>query len=452
MNVLLFNIIFSICIHVISIYFNRNKLESLLYTVTFILLLTPSSLMLGLELSSTLNIQFSYFFTLVILPVIVLQRRKLFLNKKLLINYKKKIGKYLLFLLIFKFALSFYRLFVYEINPLSDFINSSKEFILILILTFFYYIGLSQLSSEKQLKFIKTVFGIFTVVVASFGMLVLLDISPFNNIQIKYYNFKSLNSGGAVSLMSDSILRDHRTYSVFSSANQFGTFSAIAIAIASTLYKAKKINILMYSVFFVSGVFIFYASQSRTSFFFFFFFMAITLMSKFNIKTLFLMGVLIIASFLFYDLLPERLTNSLNSSSFQEKLEGQRISFWWTFFENVSFDVEFIFHGSYNETFLNNNLKFYESGVLNFLSKHGLISFIICWSLFIKSLIHSYKERSDNNVKVLKNISFWTLLILISGELLQGWMLSYRFETILSIIIALVYLYDDLKQINSHKT
>jgi hypothetical protein len=298
--------------------------------------------------------------------------------------------------------------------------------------------------------FLRSVFWIFTISVSLFGILVLFEIQPFSEIQKVFYNFRSIDSNGNSFLLVDSISRDQRTFSFFTAANQYGAYAALSIVIGTILYKDKHIGFWHFAIYFICSALIIFSSQSRTSFFLFFLFLFLTMMSKINIKTIFLMALISATTLMFYDLLPERLISSADSSSFQSNLESQRLTYWYNFISKFTFDLEFVFHGFYNQSFLKNDPMFFESGILNFMSKHGLIATFIFFSLIVKSLVNiKTKKLSLKLLATIGNITKWGLIVLLSGEILQGWMLSYRLETILSIFISLAYLNQDVKQLNN---
>ena len=254
--------IYSILLYFILYLVNyRHKgYEKLIYVSTGFLFLTPSSPIFGIGYSNNFNFQPTFYFVFFFIPFILFMKRNYVFNK--IKKYNKKIGRKLLLILLLLFIQSIYRSFYFGVNLIFDFINFSKYFLTIYILSLFYFAYFDSIDEEKRYYFLKYNFILLAIFSIIIGFSSLNFSSFLISIQDFFYNFK-ISEDVEITLFKQSVI-DSRAYSLFSGANQFGLYSVLLIVFTISTYfkKAMKINTVL--IFVAFSLLIMFLTQSRT--------------------------------------------------------------------------------------------------------------------------------------------------------------------------------------------
>ena len=142
--------------------------------------------------------------------------------------------------------------------------------------------------------------------------------------------------------------------------------------------------------------------------------------------------------------LPERIVEALSVNGVNDQLDAQRISFWLLFINRFEFSFEFLFFGLSNLKYLEGQFLFFESGWLNFISKYGVLVFLLFILFIFKNLRNILNKKSQR----LRMFLVWAFILFFISEILQGTLETLRYETIFSIIIAISNI-DEFKNSNN---
>ena len=174
-------------------------------------------------------------------------------------------------------------------------------------------------------------------------------------------------------------------------------------------------------------------TQSRTPFFLSAIFIILISFFSRGSRSYLIIFLIVIISPLIIEYLPDRIVDGISINGVNEQFDAQRIIYWLLFIDRLEFSFEFLFFGLSNLKYLEGQFLFFESGWFNFISKYGVLVFLLFVGFFLKNIRNILNKKSYK----LKQFLFWSLILFFFSEMLQGTLGTLRYETIFSIIIAI---------------
>lgn len=439
--ILLISFIFLFVIVVSSLLFTRNKWEFLFYILSFGLILTPSTKILGLYSSNPINFninQYIIYLLILFYPIsflILLKQKKS--AKNILQYYYKEFGIFF-FLIICSFLINMIlNVLYYNISFFALPRYHLMEYVSFFVILHFTLILLSKVDSLRLNIIFRNIWIVTLIYSATLGILFLLKVPFVTSLQEVAYNFNFKSANSFLDSAIDAALYLNRSYSIFAGGNQFGILASISLIIASYFFKKRIISKSIFILIIFLQLLILTSSLSRTGFLFYLLAcLIIFLRSSKNIYKilLFITGFSVIL-YLTLTLFDDRIRNIFVFDKFIAAFISERYNHWTSFFEILKTNHESIYLGLSKQYLLSNNI-FFENGYLNLYAEGGIFTLFIHFLAYFILIYKLSKPSQIDSFSSISKTSFDYLFLFLLVELLQGVLFSFRFESLNGITIA----------------
>ena len=430
-------LIFILIIIIIPLFVTKNKWEYLFYVLSLLLVLTPSTKLLGLDSSSSLNYNVNQFIIYFLIFLFFVTSHQIFNKKyKILTYYYKSYGIYFAMIIIafvinMIFNSMYYRKSIFEL-PRYHFM----EYLSFFVIMHFFLLLFSKIQKEK----VKVIFRNFWVILLTFSsifsLLYTLKLPFAIFLQGEAYNFNFKSEGAFFDNAIEAYEYLNRSYSIFAGGNQFGILAPMGLLVTAYFLKEKLLSKLSFTLLLIPQLIILVTSLSRTAFLFYLFAILILIVrnSKYILGTILLIfgGAIILIYAI--TILDERLKTIFDFDFIIDALFSERIDHWMKFIDLINLNPESIVLG-HTKSYLSSGNMFFENGYLNLYAEGGILTLLmhlIAYFVLMYTL-SKQKNRIINPSFMKLSVDYLFLFLLI--EVLQGAFVSFRFESINAITI-----------------
>lgn len=438
--ILLISFLYLLITIIISLLFTRKKWEFIFYIFSFGLILTPSTKILGLYSSSVLNFNINQYIIYILIFLYPISFLFLLKGKKnsntLLKYYYKKIGVFF-FLIICSFLFNMIlNVMYYRVSFFALPRYHLMEYLSAFVILHFSLILFSKIDSHRISIVFRNLWIITLIYSATLGAIFFLKIPFAESFQKIAYNFNFKGTTSFLDTALDASIYLNRSYSIFGGGNQFGILASISLIIASYLLNEKIITKTLFFILIFFQLLILTSSLSRTGFLFYLLtWLILVIRNSGNIfkTSLFLIGF----SFILYlalTIFDERIQNIFILENFISAFFSERLNYWILFFEILKSTPESLYLGLSKYYFLSRNI-FFENGYLNLYAEGGLFTLLLHFLAYFVLMFQLKKTTGDNKFSSFHKSASDYLLLFLLIELLQGALLSFRFEAINGITI-----------------
>lgn len=430
-------LIFLFIIIIIPLLVAKNKWEYLFYILSLLLVLTPSTKLLGLYSLTSYNYNVNQFIIYFLIFLFFVSSHQIFNKKnKILTYYYKSYGIYfamviIAFIINMIFNSMYYRKSIFELPKYH-----LKEYFSFFVIMHFFLLVFSKIRKEKVRVIFRNFWVILLIFSSIFSLLCTLKLPFAIFLQEEAYNFDFKREGSFFDNSLEAYEYLNRSYSIFAGGNQFGILAPMGLLVTTYFLKEKLLSKLSFTLLLIPQLIILGTSLSRTAFLFYLFAILIVIVrnSKYILITILLIfgGSIILISAI--TILDERLKMIFDFDFIIGALFSERIDYWMEFFGLINLNPESIVLG-HTKSYLSSGNMFFENGYLNLYAEGGILTllmYLIAYFILIYTL-SKQKNRIINPAFMKLSLDYLFFFLLI--ELLLGALVSFRFESINAITI-----------------